>query len=218
MMRQLQSGVASVLLRISRKYHSHVVRSYWENTDDTHADMTAAAFGFYTEQIRDLLGAPGSCGAVLDHGAGDGGIGTRLAAMGYDVQFSEFAPHFIQRIISAGYTCYAANAVPADSFDTIFSNNAIFYVHPSRIVSEIRWLLGRLRGGGRLLLLDVPTMQRAHRLSGGALLRATRRLTGVYQPQAGGFFIDEKRIAREFPGTRISVSWCDYRAHLELRR
>jgi hypothetical protein len=217
-MRQLQAGLASVLLRASRKYHAHVVRRYWESTDNTHADMTAATFEFYTEQIAALLGAPADCGAVLDHGAGDGRIGMQLAVMGYDVQFSEFALHFIEHISSSGYRCYAADAVPADSFDTIFVNNAIFYVHPSRIETEIRWLLSRLRAGGRLLLLDVPTIQREHRLGGGALVRAARHLTRVCQPDAGGFFVDEARVAREFPGTRISSSWCDYRAHLELRR
>jgi hypothetical protein len=180
--------------------------------------MSSASFVFYSTRIAELLGAPENCGLVLDHGAGDGRIGTQLIAMGYRVQFSEFAPHFIRRISSAGHHCYAANAVPADSFDTIFMNNAIFYVHPSRITHEIRWLLDRLHNGGRLLLLDVPTMQRAHRLGGGFLARVTRKLTRVCQPQAGGFFVDEARIAREFPGVRIRDSWSEYRAHLELRR
>lgn len=215
---RLQRAFASALLRISPKYHSRVVRRYWESTHDTHADMSSAAFEFYSTRIAELLGPPGDCGAVLDHGAGDGRIGMQLTAMGYRVQFSEFAPRFIERISSAGYRCYSAHAVPADSFDTIFMNNAIFYVHPSRLPHEIRWLLDRLHGGGRLLLLDVPTVQRAGRLGGEIPVRVIRKLTRVYQPQAGGFFIDEARIAREFPGVRICDSWCDYRAHLELRR
>ncbi len=218
MMGRLQTVFASVLQRVSQRYHSRAVRRYWESTDDTHADMSSASFDFYSNRIAELLGAPEDCGAVLDHGAGNGRIGMQLTTMGYRVSFSEFAPHFIDRISSAGHCCFAADAVPADSFDTIFMNNAIFYVHPSRIAREIRWLLGRLRGGGRLLLLDVPTVQRAQRLGGGILVRLLRKLTRVYQPQAGGFFIDEAQIKREFPSMRIYDSWCSYRAHLELRR
>ena len=91
-------------------------------------------------------------------------------------------------------------------------------MHPSRILREIHWLLSRLHAGGRLLLLDVPTTQLAYRLGGGLFLRAIRKLTMAYQPHAGGFFVDEACIAREFPHLSVRPSWCDYRVHIEIRR
>jgi hypothetical protein len=180
--------------------------------------MSPESFAYYAARIADLIGTPSQAGLVLDHGAGDGGIGMQLLSAGYRLEFSELAPQFIAHIRAAGYCCYSMDAVPASHFDTIVVNNAIFYVHPSRIVNEIEWLLTRARPGGRLFLLDVPTIQRAYRLRGGLLVFAVRKLTRVYQPHAGGFFVDEARILGEFPATRVRDSWCDYRAHLEIRR
>lgn len=217
MIRQAQVAVASLLMRSSERYHRWAVRRYWSRqAAPTHADMSAGAFDFYAGRIAELLGPPARAGRVLDHGAGEGSIGMRLAARGHEVEFSEFAAHFIARIRAAGHRCHAVDAVPAGHYDTVFVNNAIFYVHPSRLTAEIAWLLARLRPGGRLLLLDVPTRQRAHRLGGGPARRLWRRLSGVYQAHAGGFFVDEARIRAAFPGARISDSWSDYRCHIEI--
>jgi hypothetical protein len=217
-MRHMRAFIDSALMAASRRYHTRVARRYWQSVDATHTDMSGESFDFYAAHIAELLGPPAECGRLLDHGAGDGAIGMRLRQLGYEVEFSEFAPHFIERIRASGHRCYESNAVPAAAFDTVFSNNAIFYVHPSRLTAEVRWLLGRVRVGGRLLLLDVPTLQRMHLLGGSRLSLLAKRMTGVCQPQAGGFFVDEARMAREFPGLRLTRSWCEYRAHLELRR
>jgi len=209
--------LSAVRMRASKGYHAGVVRSYWEQAEATHGDMSGESFEFYATQISEILGAPGTAGLVLDHGAGDGRIGSLLIAQGYSVEFSEFAPQFVERIAAAGQRCYPSDDVPEGRFDTVFVNNAIFYVHPSELLGEIGWLLRRLRAGGRLLLLDVPTIQRESRLRAGPALRLVHRLTLVHQPQAGGFFVDERRIRKAFRDVRIGPSWCDYRAHIEIR-
>ena len=218
MIPRLNGLIRSLRMRASEKYHSRVVRYYWEHANKTHADMSDESFAFYSARIAELLGSPAAAGSVLDHGAGDARIGALLIALGYDVEFSEFALQHVERIASAGHLCYRSDAVPEGRFDTIFVNNAIFYVHPLQLVREIHWLLGRLRADGRLLLLDVPTIQRAHRLGGGLLRSLIRKLTMVYQAQAGGFFLDEESIARAFSRVQIRPSWCDYRVHIEIHR
>ncbi len=212
------SALRSIRMRASPRYHAHVTATYWSTTDDTHGDMAGEAFDFYAERIAALLGAPAQAGLVLDHNAGDGGIGMRLHKLGYRVEFSEFSPRFVTRILAAGFACQAPDRIAPASFDTIFVNNAIFYIHPSKLLAQVDWLLERVKPGGTLLLLDVPTVQRAHHLPAGVLRRVFRRLTGVFQPDAGGFFVDEARIARHFKNVEIAESWCNYRCHLIIRK
>lgn len=214
----LGSTLRSIGMRVSPGFHARACSRYWSSVDSTHADMRQESFDTYADHIARLLGRPDQIGRVLDHGAGDGQIGMRLAKAGYDVEFSEFAPQFIERIRSAGFTCYQVDEVPMARFDTIFVNNAIFYVHPSHLVERIRWLLERVADGGSLLLLDVPTHQRSRALGAKPLKRLVWRATDVYQPDAGGFFVDEERVRHHFKDVRVLPSWCDYRCHLIIRK
>ena len=205
-------------MRISPAFHARATAAYWSSVVKTHADMSEESFDFYAAHIATLLGPPEQAGRVLDHGAGDGKIGMRLRKLGYNVEFSEFATQFIASIRAAGFTCHHVDECPLGRFDTIFVNNAIFYVHPSKLLRQIQWLLDRTGSKGSLFLLDVPTSQRSHFLVGGALKRLVWRLTGVYQPDAGGFFVDENRVSRHFNNVKVQQGWCDYRCHLIIHK
>lgn len=214
----LGATVRCIRMRASSDFHARATARYWSSVDNTHADMGEASFDTYASHIAKLLGPPEKVGRVLDHGAGEGQIGMRLAKAGYDVEFSEFAPQFVERVRAAGFTCYRIEEVPLQRFDTIFVNNAIFYVHPSRLVEQIRWLLDRVADGGSLLLLDVPTHQRSHALPANRLKRLVWRATSVYQPDAGGFFVDEELVKRHFENVQVLPSWCDYRCQLIIKK
>jgi len=212
----LGQALHAVMLRASVRYHAKCVERYWNAAVDTHADMSAKQFDFYTERIADLLGEPRTAGRVLDHGAGRGEIGIRLRERGFDVEFSEFSENFVREIRARGLTCSPSGDLPPARYNAVFANNSIFYVHPRRLLAEIRRLLRAVTPGGRLLLLDVPVLQRCDRLPGGSLRRAWWRLTEVVQPAAGGFFVDQARIVRAFPAVRVLDSWAAYRAHFEI--
>ena len=106
--------------------------------------------------------------------------------------------------------------VPAGRFDVVFSNDALFYVHPRQLVAEIRRIRSLVRSGGRLLILDVPVKGRTRFLKGSPIHRLLWRLTGVFQPGIGGFFVDETLLLKAFPGAQVRDSWSAYRAHIEI--
>jgi SAM-dependent methyltransferase len=208
----------SVILRASVAYHSRCLARYWNSAVATHADMDAARFDFYADAIAKLLGAPQTTALVLDHGAGRGEIGTRLAARGYRVEFSELSTGFVAEMRSQHLVCYYPDEIPSARYDVVFANNSLLYVHPRRLVAEIAALLRAVKPGGRLLILDVPVLQRMGQLPAGQLKRIWWRFTRVVQPEACGFFIDQRQVCRAFPQAGVSDSWSSYRVHFEIAR
>jgi hypothetical protein len=216
-MHTLGLALRAVMIRASVRYHANCVERYWNASVDTHADMSAKQFDFYAERIADLLGQPHSAGRILDYGAGRGEIGIRLRDRGFEVEFSELSRRFMDELRAKGLVCIPWNDLPPEHYDAVFANNSVFYVHPRRLLGEIERLLSSVAASGRLLLLDVPVLQRCDRLPGGPLRRAWWRATQVVQPEAGGFFIDQERIVRAFPCVQILDSWASYRVHFEIR-
>lgn len=211
-------GLRSVMLRASLSYHARCMHRYWNAAQTTHASMEPATFDFYAERIAALIGSQPVAGPILDHGAGRGEIGTRLMQRGYDVEFSEVSTRFLDCMRHQGLRCHGSEQIPAGRYQVAFANNSIFYTHPRRLIAEIDRLLDCLVVGGRLLLLDVPVVQRMARLAPGPLKSLVWRATQVIQPEAGGFFVDEGQVLKAYPRTRITDSWADYRVHFEIVR
>jgi SAM-dependent methyltransferase len=208
----------SLLLRASTHYHRWCVTRYWYAGAATHADMSIECFDFYADQIAELLGTPASAGAVLDFGAGRGEIASRLQRRGYHVECTDLAPTFVQASIEAGLPAHQVAELPSGRYDTIYVNNAIFYVHPRLLAREIQRLLELLKPRGRLLLLDIPARERIDMVVESRVRAFICRLSGVYQPAAGGFFVDCARLERRFPSARVFASWSAYRVSIELWR
>lgn len=218
---RLWSGLTFVPLAMailaSPSTHRRVAAHYWGKTKITHGSMEAADFEFYAERITELA-ALRVGDLVLDYGCGNGEIGKLLLDKGLRVEFAEFAPHFVHSLRDEAFTAYLLSDVPRQRYNTVFANNSFFYNHPRLLVECIRSALSLLCPGGRLLLTDNPTLQRVRRISGNPLRFCIYKVTGVYQPQLGGFFIDEGTIRRHFPDVEILDSWSGYRRHFVIRR
>jgi SAM-dependent methyltransferase len=218
MLRALAAAVHSARLRISVDYHSRCLARYWDSGAATHADMGAERFDLYAAGVAAQLGPADRIGLVLDHGAGRGEIGVRLAERGYRVEFSELSQRFVSDLRARNLVCYFSHEIPAIRYDAVFANNALLYVHPRLLTGEIARLLRAVKPGGRLLIMDVPVLQRMARLPAGPAKRLWWRLTKVIQPAACGFFIDQTQVCHAFRNTRVLDSWSSYRVHFEIER
>lgn len=211
------SKVISYGIAMSPTLHAVVVRQYWNKTKETHSRMDDETFTFLAERLYGLLGS-NPRGLLLDYGAGSGQIGEKLSARGLAVEYAEFAEHFIAEIAAKGLPVYHAFDIPKCRFDYILSNGVVFYIHPRKLIKELKRLMAALKPGGLLILADLPTIQLSHRLCPTANIRKLWDRTKVYQPYMGGFFIDEVGLRALFPAVTVIDSWAYYRRHFILRK
>lgn len=222
----LKEYIKMFRVRYSRDYHEKVVSTYWENAPATHRNAEEQHFVFYATEIDKVIRRYIGDGEklILDHGAGEGSIALHLSKLGYRVAASEKFEQYRTTLREKGLSVFDSENLPENQFDAIIMNGAFYYIHPSLWKSEINRLLLSLKNGGYLFLTDVPTIQKMHLLKYGytglkkSLDVFVSRLTGVYQPTLGGFFVDEKIIKKWYPQTIVEDEWCYYRSHFIIKK
>lgn len=205
----------SALLSISEAYHRARTQTYWSNTTVTHGDMSNKQFDFYVHELIKLIGEQDIGQRLLDYGGGNGEIAEILQASGFSVDVAEFSINFKKNIESKRLKFVSAEQLPIESYDIIIANNCIFYTHPNKLNAEISRLMRSLRSGGVLWITDTPTKEKINRLTANKFLRTLFRVTGVYQSDLGGFFVDSQALSKQF-NAKIFDSWTPYRSHFKI--
>lgn len=176
--------------------------------------MSDQQFDFYASEISMLLGGGDK---LLDYGAGNGELTLRFNQLGYKADAAEFSDNFKNTIECKKLNFIDATNLPLSEYDLIVANNCFFYIHPREIKKEIYRIQQALKPDGVLWITDVPTIEKVDYLTKNKLLRIIFKLTGVYQPQIGGFFFQGKKLTKEFNLEEYD-SWSGYRSHFKMQK
>lgn len=217
-----------ILIRLSQNYHSKTVSNYWSKAPKTHYTEDKSQYDIYAKEIAKLitryLGTDSL--KILDHGAGEGSVAMELKKYMKDSEIcvSEKFEQYRLALQDKGFRTFDADNLTENEFDAIYMNGAFFYVHPKMWKTEINRLLLSLRQGGYLFLTDVPTVKKIplsrEKCKGvkKAIVILLSKVTQVYQPNLGGFYVDERKIKKYFPQTIVEDEWCAYRSIFVIKK
>ncbi len=214
-------------MRYSAQYSNDIAHKYWSNpTSKMHGDsgITEQAYEDYANGIECIIKEcnvfknelPSSL-KVLDYGAGDGEITWRMRERGFsNIEACDLIPALVEEIKKHGIEAFTIEKL-SKKYDIIYSNNALFYVHPTKIIGCIKNLLAHLNENGVLIVTDIPVTSKIRTLFKNESISNFKVFmlnhTLVYSDTTAGFFFDERMIKNIFARVKIIDSVCDYRSN-----